>query len=763
MGDLKLRAAIDGDAENLLRWRNQPHVRASMVNQQEIALDAHLAWWAKAQTDPSKRFLILEKAGAPVAVVNFFDIEPGESAWWGFYLTDHEAAEGADALAIWMDAEAAALRYAFEALGLKRLLCETRSTNEPVLALHDRFGFETLPQDTSPTAAANDLIVKAISAEAFAAEATPQISAAAASLIIELDPRDAAAAEPAERLIFIGSANWDDLALGFTDVWRAATGQRVEAAAPPFGQGFLHLLDPGSDTRRQGAGTHVFTERFEDFLPPFAAPTPEALKTAEARFEDYLQTLRSVREAVSGRFLIHDVAPIRPALTSFDDLVRGDDPASRLAASMNERLRAFAEEAPDCHLLPLSAVVARIGRAAADPGKYWLMGRFPFGPKFAAPYFDMLLGALMAATQKTVRAIVLDLDNTLWGGVVGDDGVDNLALGSDYPDNQFVAFQAFIADCASRGLVLAVCSKNTEEVAMDAIRRHPAMVLKEEDFVARRINWAPKSRNIAEIAAELDLGPGSLMFIDDNPMERGEVRQNLPGVVTPEMPEDVAEWPGFLATHPALATLRVLDEDRDKAAKYRTRQQINQLRAGVVDHAEFLRNLGMGIEIADLTPASRARALQLIAKTNQFNTTTTRYSEADVDAMIAAGDSVATVRITDRFGSDEIIAVVAAKYEGDRARVDNFVMSCRVLGRGVEQAVLAELSDRAAARGCATLEGLVIETDRNQPCRDVFARHGFEDGGDGVFRLDLAAGGVERPDWFEYLAEGGVIAAKAQA
>lgn len=729
-----------------------PHVRASMINQAEIRPEDHKAWWARAREDASKRFLIAERDGMPLAVINFFDIDPQEgSAWWGFYLTDLAEKSG-DGLAMWIDVESLALRFAFEVLRLETLLCETRATNDPVLMLHDRFGFETLPSEGFPNALAHDLVVKRYTRDMFDSMKSRTLSqTAAAAAMPEGASGDDTLAPDIPSLVIVGAANWDEVVTDLGDAQQAQTRQRLHCYTPPFGQGMMDLLTPDSELRKANPDYIVMAERFEDFMLPLETPSESMLEGVLARFADYTEQIREIRSALDGHLFVHDIRPVRPAMTTFQDATAGRGALERAVRQMNDTLAELCDGLADCTLLPISRLIDEIGEDSADPGKYWLMGRFPFGPKFTPAYHRLLTGALMALNGQTARALVLDLDNTMWGGVVGDDGTFGLDLGTDFPGNQFVAFQHFVKSLVSRGIILTVCSKNTEHVALDVFRNNPNMVIGESDLITHRINWMPKSQNILEISKEIDLGLSSLMFIDDNPMERGEVRQNCPCVIVPEMPADVSDWPRFLAAHPALSAERLIDQDRDRAKKYKIRAEIQRVEKTSTDRNSFLRNLGMGIEIANVTDATRPRALQLIAKTNQFNTTTRRYSEAEANAIIAEGGDILTVRITDRFGSDEVIAVLVVTYRDDKsAWIDNFVMSCRVLGRGVETAILAEICKRALARQCKTVTGPVFETDRNHPCRDVYARHDFvtEDGEH--FVLDLGKP-VAFPDWFDYI------------
>lgn len=745
-----LRVAVDSDKEDIRRWRNQPHVRASMIHQDEISPETHAEWWDRARSDPTRRLFILEQGHIPVAVLTFFDITPDGTAWWGFYLTDR-IAPSEDELAIWMNVEAIALRYAFEHLRLERLLCDTKAGNHSVLMLHERLGFETVSPENHPKAQAHDLVIKEMTARSFSSVKARVMSPEVLEMALPDDPHPFRL----PRLALIGAANWDEIAADLSRSIAAHCPLRLKAIVPPFGQGMLDLLTPGSDLAVNPPDYLVFCDRAEDFLPPLAPATETQIDGMESRFAAYLDNIRHLRGRMSGHFIVHDLHLVRPQMQSLHDMTARQGALSAAIDRMNRNLAETCAALADCTLLPVSRVIEQIGHDAADPGKYWLMGRFPYGPRFTHAYHHLLTGALMALHGLTARALVLDLDNTLWGGVIGDDGTFGIQLGSDYPGNQFTTFQHFVKSLSGRGLVLTLCSKNTEDIALAAFRDHPDMILREDDLLAHRINWSPKSANIAEIAAEIDLGPGSLMFIDDNPMEREEVRQNLPGVIVPEMPADVAEWPRFLAGHPALCALQLLDQDRDRAAKYRIRQQILQVEQSAPDKQSFLRKLGMKIEIATMRDSTRARAMQLFAKTNQFNTTTIRYSEQELDTILAENGDILTVRIEDRFGTNEVIAVLVVTYGAtapDTARIENFVMSCRVLGRGVETAVLADICRRAKARGCATLLGPIIDTERNQPCRDVYERHDFIAQPDGVFARALD-NPIAFPDWFAYISD----------
>jgi FkbH-like protein len=560
---------------------------------------------------------------------------------------------------------------------------------------------------------------------------------------------------PAERrdsatrtVCVLTSANWDMHLRRLSDVCSATVGIATKFQAPPFGQYRILLNDETSDLRRSSFDFYVFAERIEDFAGPLQTLDSSAVALIRGKFADYLAEIRHFRELLGGRFLVNNFAPVRPFASTIAEQTGTAPGIERLAAEMNAGLVESLRDLPDTQVVPVSSVVADLGRLACDPGKYWLIGRVPFARAFAEPYAKLVAGIMVAQAGKTARALVIDLDNTLWGGVVGDDGVENLKLGTDHPGNQFLAVQGVIQALARRGILLTVVSKNNEGVALEAIRAHAAMVLREKDFVAWRINWDPKSTNIDALARELDLSTASFLFIDDNPVERAEVGESVADVVVPDLPVDPSEWPRVLLGHPALTTLALSAEDLHRARSYEVRRDIRAAAARPGGREAFLHGLGLALEMRGLDAGTQLRINQLFAKTNQYNTTSRRYSERDLKELVAAGHDVSAVRVMDKHGSDEMVGAVVVRYDGPIASVDNFVMSCRLLGRGVETAALSVICERARRHGCTTLTGAIIETPRNEPCRKLYADHGFTAQGDGRFSLDLAQP-IARPAWFE--------------
>ena len=755
----RLRPVLPSERALVYQWRNDPRVRRVMSNPRVIDQEVHKDWWPAAISDPSRRMLILDDEGTPAALLLFFDLKPGASAKWGFYMAPSQDSPERS-LATWLTVEVAAIAYAFDRLRLETLYCETLETNAAVLLLHGRIGF----QDTGSVV--GGFIEKSFTRSGYENVREGPLFAQLREVAMGADPRDVQVAIPQtakpalpsghrERAAILGSANWELAARDLAETYRNTLGLPLEVTVPPFGQYMLDLADGSSPLRRNPPDILIFAERFEDLASAQGEAAGIDEQVARARFRAYLEAIQTARGMVRSRFLIHNFAPVRPRAQSVAEAVEGLDTAARLAASFNRELLPLAGMA-DTLLVPVVDQIMEAGRRHSDPGKYWLMGRIPFGQPLVDRWTSCVAGMIAAGAGRTIRAIVCDLDQTLWPGYAGDTGPDAVNLGAvnlseDWPGNAFLAVQRCLKLFGERGLLLAICSKNDEATALQALR-NPGMILAEGDFSARRIDWRPKPENIASIARELGLDESSLMVLDNDPLERGEIREALPSVVTPELPWDVADWPRFLVNHPLLTQLALLPEDAGRRSAYQVRQMVEKAAPRSTREA-VLRSLGLAIEWKPVNSSTVARAVQLAAKTNQFNTSAIRYRESDLTGLNGADAKAWTVRLRDRFGGDEIAGLAVMRFDDSRetAVIETILLSCRVLGRGVETAVLALLQEAATDAGCLWLEGAVVETDRNGACRDLYQNHGFEQVSKGRFVRDLALAPIGRPAWFTYL------------
>ena len=337
-----------------------------------------------------------------------------------------------------------------------------------------------------------------------------------------------------------------------------------------------------------------------------------------------------------------------------------------------------------------------------------------------------LIAAVRGLTRK---CIVLDLDNTLWGGVIGEDGLSGIRLSNATPGSEYVEFQEYLRALIGRGVVLAVASKNNEADALEVFRNHDAMVLREQDFVATRINWLPKPENVRSIAEELGIGLDAIVFVDDNPDERALMRQTLPQVLTVEMPRDASLYRQTLEALPELHILRVTDEDRQRTEMYRARREREAARSTAISLDDFLFSLGIKVTIAQANAATTGRVHQLFQRTNQFNLTTRRYDAPIVESRrYDPAWRIYTLRARDRFSDHELVGTAMVSAAGANWHIENFVLSCRVIGYGIESAMLAAITADARSAGAATLTGEFIASAKNAPARDFFERHGFSSG-----------------------------------
>jgi FkbH-like protein len=416
-----------------------------------------------------------------------------------------------------------------------------------------------------------------------------------------------------------------------------------------------------------------------------------------------------------------------------------------LTAEFNRRLALQARQASR-PLFDVNGLSNLVGQAAWSAARYGYAAKYPFAPAMIPLYADHVMRIVAAQMGRARRVLVLDLDNTIWGGIVGDDGVEGLVLGTGTPSGEaYSALQRMALSYKARGIVLCVSSKNDEAIALDAFRRHPEMLLKQEDIVAFRINWDEKAANIKAISDAIDLGLDSFVLLDDNPAERKRVRDALPAVAVPELPEDPSEWIAVFQAAGYFEQPGFSSEDQLRAGFY----QANARRAAQLEqignHDDYLRSLEMTLSLAPFDAAGRKRIAQLISKSNQFNLTTRRYSEAEVAALESNPDAVTLqARLTDIFGDNGMISAVILLQQDRRWEIDSWIMSCRVLGRRVEEAILQYLVQRARAAGMTEMIGRYIPTARNGLVRDHFGRLGFtridaQPGGETTWRLVVSS------------------------
>jgi FkbH-like protein len=508
-----------------------------------------------------------------------------------------------------------------------------------------------------------------------------------------------------------------------------------------YGQYRQEIIDPDSALYRDPPDIVLLAVHEGDLALPDFSTNPEA--DVEAEVARWVALWRLIGERSHARVVQHNFA-VRPE-SPFGHLSRrATGTRAAMVRRVNDRL---GEEAGarvsivDCD--HLSAVV---GKRRWFDDVYWHVSKQAVSLD-SLPELARHTAAVVAADLGLSRkCIVLDLDNTLWGGVIGEDGVGGIRLGGGAAGEAYVAFQDFLLRLNERGVLLAVCSKNDEAEARRVFEQHPEMRLRLDDIAVFVANWEPKVDNLHIIASRLGLGLDALVFVDDNPAERDMVRQFVPEVEVVTLPPDPAHYVWVLANSLLLEPAWLTPDDARRAEQYRARAQAADLQARTDSLDEFYRSLEMRAEVGDFDDLNLPRIAQLVAKTNQFNVTGRRHGLPELRAVMTDPDRVGFyLRLRDRFADHGLVSVVIAERRGDDLDIETFLMSCRVIGRTVEAEMLAELCRQAERLECRTLSGTFVPSAKNRMAADVFSRFGFEriepDGSSIRWGYDLAVKG----------------------
>ena len=408
----------------------------------------------------------------------------------------------------------------------------------------------------------------------------------------------------------------------------------------------------------------------------------------------------------------------------------------RMLRAVNWALAEAAAKTPGVAILDLDGVASRFGKDRWHDAALWHTAK-QYPAAEALPALGHQITALLRAMLGLrAKCVVLDLDGVLWGGVIGEDGLGGIQLGGGPAGEAFVEFQRYLQSLASTGVLLAVCSKNNPEDALLPFREHPEMVLREQDIAVFSANWKPKDENLRDIAATLNIGLDAMVLVDDNPAERARVRQNLPEVEVVEMPADPALYVAALSRTGLFETLVVTGEDRQRTAAIRGNLERKAVEANAGSVDEYLAQLEIKAELAAFDEVTLPRIVQLIQKTNQFNLTTRRRTDAEVRALMAAGAFTLAMRASDRFGDSGLTGVLIAAREGECLRVDTWLMSCRVLGRRLDEVMFAAVVRYAEANGYRHIVGEYIATAKNGQVADLYLRLGCVADGH-LFRWDV--------------------------
>ncbi len=538
---------------------------------------------------------------------------------------------------------------------------------------------------------------------------------------------------------------------------------KIQVASAPFGQVMQTLMDDRHECWDIRPDLVVVWTRPEAVIEKFA----HALQFETAGLDEILAEVDAYCDVVRGisdraKWIMIPTWTLPPSQRGLGALDLQTGGAAHALMHMNLRLIQNFQAEPNCIVLDAQRWVARVGEQKAFNPKLWYLGKIAFSTDVYKEAVRDIKAAARGLSGKAKKLIILDLDDTLWSGIVGEVGWEQLGLGGhDAVGEAFVDFQRALKALKNRGILLAIVSKNEESVALEAIRKHPEMILREDDFAGWKINWRDKAANVAELVSELNLGLDSVVFIDDNPVERARVKEALPGVFVPDWPKDKLLYVQMLSSMDCFDSGSVSNEDRLRSGMYKAERERMALRDTVGSIDGWLETLNTRVVVEPLHKENLARIAQLFNKTNQMNLSTRRMAAGELlDWASGSERQIWGFRTSDRFGDSGLTGILGVEGKGDTLEIVDFILSCRVMGRRIEEAMLSVSAEYGRARGLKRLSARYIETPKNKPCFSFFERSGFAASGAGDFSWDLAAA-YPAPAHVQIVAEASCLFAKS--
>ncbi|MGB5750724.1 MAG: HAD-IIIC family phosphatase [Desulfobacterales bacterium] len=497
----------------------------------------------------------------------------------------------------------------------------------------------------------------------------------------------------------------------------------IHAITAPIGQPVSTLLHQDAPCWQNTPDVAVIWTQPQAVIPDFNAllryeqvRLPKVLQ----QVDEYSSLLVAMSEWVKYAFVPSWVLPSYRSVFGVLDM-KTEIGLTNTLMRMNLRLAENLEKASNIYVLNTHKWIEQTGNHAFSP-KLWYLGKIVFGNEVFKAAVRDVKAAFSGLLGFARKLIILDLDDTLWGGIVGDVGWENLVLGGHHHLGEaYVDFQQALKSMKNRGILLAIASKNEEPIALEAIRKNPEMVLKLEDFAGWRINWQDKAQNVVDLMAELNLGPQSAVFIDDNRAERARINESLPELLVPDWPKDPLFYPSALLSLRCFEMPSLSQEDLVRTTLYLSENKRQAMKKTVGSLEEWLTRLCIRVRVEELHPANLQRAAQLLNKTNQMNLSTRRMSEAELMAWAEAKNHMLwTLRVSDKFGDAGLTGIVSLEIQDQNAQIVDFILSCRVMGRKIEEAMLAIAINHVRESGVKDVSARYIRTSKNKPCLDFF-------------------------------------------
>lgn len=450
----------------------------------------------------------------------------------------------------------------------------------------------------------------------------------------------------------------------------------------------------------------------------------------------FISTIKTLRQNYKGLLIVSNCPYPSSAMYHYSDLQQ----ARHGVQTHAQQLSAVTQELADIEnlkILNLAGVIQHIGHNAAHDVRKWYLYKQPYSESVWRKLATLSARTIAAETVAAKKCIVLDCDNTLWGGIIGEDGLGGIEIGADFPGSAFTDFQKYMFHLRAQGIFLAIASKNNEEDVFEVFDKHDAMVLKRKHISSWQVHWRSKVESLQAIANDLNITTDALVFVDDNPKEIAEVKSRLPEVTCFQVPEELAEFPSLLVNS-GLFDIANLTEEDGKRTDMMLAENKRKTESAAMSEEEFIQSLELKINIFEAREQHLARITQLINKTNQFNVTTKRRTADEVKALSEADDKILLgMDISDRFGEYGLVGVVILDKQDDQTWLfDSLMMSCRVLGRGAETTMITKAGEIAAMRGGQKLIGEYIPTAKNKMVKNLFERHDFKKDG-ALWHIDI--------------------------
>ncbi|MDP8230754.1 MAG: HAD-IIIC family phosphatase [Candidatus Gorgyraea atricola] len=462
------------------------------------------------------------------------------------------------------------------------------------------------------------------------------------------------------------------------------------------------------------------------FFFPYRLSDKERIRMVTEKHGTIVKLIKILSKNVSGKIVFHNFeVPVYSPLGILEN--KQDFGFLEMVRTLNDKIAKSFKDNSEVFIFDYDSFCSKHGKKQIANYKLYYMGDIKISLDLVPSLCEEYMGFIKPMKSIIKKCIVLDMDNTLWGGTVGEDGFDGIKLGPDPEGKPFLDFQKHILSLFERGVMLAVNSRNNLEDVLKVIRKHPYMVLKEEHFTSMQVNWNDKIFNTKAIAEDINIGLDSLIFIDDDKINREMVKKVLPQVSVVELPDDVSLYSKTLMELNDFNTCQITEEDKKKGGIYSDQKKRNEYKKNVKDIKEYLKGLDIVMTVQKANSFSIPRISQLTQKTNQFNMTTRRYSEKDIRDILDSGRYlVASVSVKDKFGDNGITGVIIVEKGAGICRIDTFLLSCRILGREIEKALLAFIVQEVKREGCKRLIGEFISTKKNAPAKDFYLNNNFK-------------------------------------